>query len=176
MQVPPIEAFQHYACLYIKYMQIFRKLEACYDNMIHPQKRLDVKHVLQAVMGRVMELKLMLVRWNPPNPDLVPPDSKTGAKFPFPWEYVNLDDILVDLKLPPATLEVPVPKYFVEDRINDIRRRDKVPTTLHQHAEYKTASHASVLTAPLVLPPAPLPLAAHPRPHGSWTRSGPHLC
>ena len=25
------EFFQHYACLYIKYIEIYRKLEECYD-------------------------------------------------------------------------------------------------------------------------------------------------
>lgn len=125
VQVTPLEAFQHFACLYIKYMQIFRKLEECYHGMVHPQKRIDVKLVLTRVMAHVVQLKLQLVKWNPPNPDLAPPGSK-GPSFPFPWEYVNLDDILVDLKLPPETLEVPVPRYFVEDRANEIRNRDKV--------------------------------------------------
>ena len=125
VQVTPLEAFQHFACLYIKYMQIFRKLEECYHGMVHPQKRIDVKLVLQRVMAHVVQLKLQLVKWNPPNPDLIPPGAK-AASFPFPWEYVNLDDILVDLKLPPETLEVPVPRYFVEDRATEIRNRDKV--------------------------------------------------
>jgi hypothetical protein len=52
LQVPPVtpaQAFQHYAALYVKYVQIFRKLEAAYDNMVHPQKRLDVKSVLEMV-------------------------------------------------------------------------------------------------------------------------------
>jgi hypothetical protein len=31
-------------------------------------------------------------------------------------DYVHLDDLLVDLKLTPDALEVPVPRYFVEDR------------------------------------------------------------
>lgn len=38
-----MEAFQHFACLYIKYVQIFKRLEMCYDAMVHPQKRIDVK-------------------------------------------------------------------------------------------------------------------------------------
>ena len=32
------QAFQHYSCLYIKYLQIFKRLENCYDSMVHPQK------------------------------------------------------------------------------------------------------------------------------------------
>ena len=31
-------------------------------------------------------------------------------------DFVNLDDILVDLKLTPDVLEIPVPKYYTEDR------------------------------------------------------------
>jgi hypothetical protein len=31
-------------------------------------------------------------------------------------DCVQLDDLLVDLKLTPDVLEVPVPRYFVEDR------------------------------------------------------------
>ena len=41
---------------------------------------------------------------------------------------MNLDDILVDLKLPPETLEVPVPRYFREDNILGQRSRDKIVT------------------------------------------------
>jgi hypothetical protein len=31
-------------------------------------------------------------------------------------DVVQLDDILVDLKLTPDVLEIPVPRYYVEDR------------------------------------------------------------
>ena len=44
---------------------------------------------------------------------------------PFPWEYVDLDALLVDLKLPPAALEVPVPRYIKENRLDKITFRDK---------------------------------------------------
>lgn len=42
-QATILEAFQHFACLYIKYIQIYKRLEMCYDAMVHPQKRIDVK-------------------------------------------------------------------------------------------------------------------------------------
>jgi hypothetical protein len=32
----PDEVFQHLACLYIKYIDIHRKLEECYDQIVHP--------------------------------------------------------------------------------------------------------------------------------------------
>ena len=116
----PFMAFQHYGSLYVKYMQIFKKLEECYDCMVHPQKRIDIMRILKITMCRVVELKHRLVKWNPPNMDV------RNSPDPFPWEYVNLDEILVDLKLPPETIEVPIPHYFVEDRYADIRSRDKL--------------------------------------------------
>lgn len=114
----PLVAFQHYGQLYVRYMQIFKKLEECYDCMVHPQKRMDVLKVLKIVMTRVVELKHRLVKWNPTNPDVGEP--------PFPWEYIDLDEILVDLKLPPSTVDVPIPSYFVEDNIAEIRSRNKL--------------------------------------------------
>ena len=117
------QAFQHFACLYIKYLQIFRKLESCYDCMIHPQKRIAVKGVLELVIRRVLELKSDLVTYNPPNSYLKIPQ---GLEEPFAWEYVHLDDILVDLKLSPDMLEIPVPRYVKEDIKKQIDQRDRI--------------------------------------------------
>ncbi|KAG1701965.1 hypothetical protein DVH05_010456 [Phytophthora capsici] len=89
--------------------------------MVHPQKRIDVKQVIEVVATRVVELKHLLVKWNPPNPDVM-----TQPERSFPWEYVNLDDILVDLKLPPETLEVPVPQSFLDDQQEDLLRRERL--------------------------------------------------
>ncbi|OWZ11823.1 IQ and AAA domain-containing hypothetical protein [Phytophthora megakarya] len=159
-QATIIEAFQHYACLYIKYIQILSRLSECYDQMVHPQKRIDVKQVIEVVATRVVELKHQLilsrlsecydqmvhpqkridvkqvievvatrvvelkhqlVKWNPPNPDVM-----TQPERSFPWEYVNLDDILVDLKLPPETVEIPVPQSFLDDQREDLVRRERL--------------------------------------------------
>ena len=122
-EISIIDAYQHFACLYIKYMQIFERLEKCYDSMVHPQKRIDVKMSLELVIRRVIELKHLLVRWNPPNPDV---RVESGRQPAFPWEYINLDDILQDLKLPQKTMEVPVPRYFKEDNSEDHKQRDKL--------------------------------------------------
>ncbi len=125
---PPLDqmdAFQHYACLYIKYLQIFRSLSDAYDNIVHPQKRLDLRLVLDSVMARTVELKHILVYWNNTggdsgrNPDV-------AQDQPFAWEYVHMDDLLVDLKLPPETLEVAIPSYFVEERAEQHNRRDRL--------------------------------------------------
>ena len=91
--------------------------------MIHPQKRIHVRKVLELVIKRVIELKHDLVKWNPPNAYVRLPGGKEEA---FPWEYVHLDDILVDLKLSPETLEIPVPKYFKEDIAKRLEQRDRL--------------------------------------------------
>ena len=109
------QAFSHYACLYIKYLQIFRKLETCYDCMIHPQKRIDVKSALELVIKRIVELKHELVLYNPRAP-----------KFPAAKEYIHLVDILVDLKLSTDALNIPIPTYFREDSAKHLEHRDKM--------------------------------------------------
>lgn len=63
-------------------------------------------------MGRLLEVKEELVRRN------------RG------WSFVSLETILVDLKLGPETLEVPVPKFFREDQQEAIRLRE----ILHERA------------------------------------------
>jgi hypothetical protein len=94
--------------------------------MIHPQKREHVKSVLELVIRRMIQLRADLVKWNPPNSHVKMSDPNTGDEIPFDWEYVHLDDILVDLKLPPETLEVPVPKYFREDKRQQQEQRDRL--------------------------------------------------
>ncbi len=91
--------------------------------MIHPQKRLSVKNVLELVIRRILELKADLVKWNPPNSYVKIPQ---GPEEAFPWEYVHLDDILVDLKLSPDMLEIVIPKYFKEDIKRQLDQRDKI--------------------------------------------------
>ena len=91
--------------------------------MIHPQKRIAVKGVLELVIRRVLELKSDLVTYNPPNSYLKIPQ---GLEEPFAWEYVHLDDILVDLKLSSDMLEIPVPRYVKEDIKKQIDQRDRI--------------------------------------------------
>ena len=48
---------------YLKYLQIFRKLEECYDSMTQPQKREETLVVLELVIRRVVELRHLIVKW-----------------------------------------------------------------------------------------------------------------
>ena len=85
--------------LYIKYIEIYRKLEECYDQIVHPQKRIFIKKVLESTICRICELKKYLVFYN----------FRAGSI------YVHLDGLLFDLKYDPSVIEIPVPRYFKED-------------------------------------------------------------
>lgn len=108
----PDETFQHLAGLYIKYIDIFRKLEECYDQMVHPQKRIFIKKVLECTITRICELKKDLILFNNRPMSI----------------YVHLDQLLFDLKYDPSMIEIPVPRYFKEDdRIeHDIKFKEPV--------------------------------------------------
>jgi len=47
----------HYTAQYARYLIIYRKLEECYDQILQPQKREDVRQVLEATIGRMLEIK-----------------------------------------------------------------------------------------------------------------------
>uniref|UniRef100_A0A8C6CFA1 IQ motif containing with AAA domain 1 n=1 Tax=Moschus moschiferus TaxID=68415 RepID=A0A8C6CFA1_MOSMO len=99
--------FQMLATFYIKYVQIFRNLENVYDQIVHPQKRILIRKILDAVMGRILELKNEMVEL-----ELT--------------EFHYFDDILQDLKLAPQQLDIPIPKYFLREKLEVIKGREKI--------------------------------------------------
>eukprot|EP00249_Psilotum_nudum_P030108 c42047_g1_i1 orf=1-234(-) len=40
-----------YSCLYVKYLQVYKRLEECHDQIIHAQKHLDLRKTLEACIG-----------------------------------------------------------------------------------------------------------------------------
>ncbi|XP_068803878.1 dynein regulatory complex protein 11 isoform X1 [Struthio camelus] len=96
-------AFKTLATFYIKYMQVFHNLEMAYDETVCPQKQLVIQEVLEAVMGRILELKN---------------DMVTLEKS----EYHYFDDILQDLDLLPEDIEIPIPRYFVIEKLKGLER------------------------------------------------------
>nr|XP_033799974.1 dynein regulatory complex protein 11 isoform X6 [Geotrypetes seraphini] len=100
-------AFQTLGTFYVKYVQIFRNLESAYDQIVHPQKRLVIRQVLDGVMGRILELKHEMVELELS-------------------EFHYLDDILQDFKLSPEDLEIPIPKYFLKEKMKVLKEREKI--------------------------------------------------
>lgn len=95
------EKFSHFSLLYIKYVDIYRKMEACYDQIVQPQKRIEIKPVLELLIIRLLDVKERMIDFNRrPHSTLV-----------------HLDDILMDLKLDPKCLELPVPRWLRDDEL-----------------------------------------------------------
>uniref|UniRef100_A0A663F989 IQ motif containing with AAA domain 1 n=1 Tax=Aquila chrysaetos chrysaetos TaxID=223781 RepID=A0A663F989_AQUCH len=82
-----VEAFKMLAASYIKYMQIFRNLETAHDQLVHRQKRMVIRQVLDGVIGRILEIKKEMVELE-------------NSEFHY------IDNILEDLKLLPSLLFV----------------------------------------------------------------------
>ncbi|XP_043916227.1 dynein regulatory complex protein 11-like [Protopterus annectens] len=99
--------FQMLANFYIKYIQIFQNLEVAYSQIVHPQKRRVIRHVLDGVMGRILELKNEMVELE-------------FSEFHF------FDDVLQDLKLTPEETEIPIPKYFITEKLKVLKDREKI--------------------------------------------------
>jgi len=97
--------YQKLATQFVKYVQVFRKLEECYDQIVHPQKRMTLKLLLDGTMGRMLEIKEEMVKF-----DLS--------------EYQFFDDVLSDLKLTPDDIEIPIPKYFIVNNKQHLEERE----------------------------------------------------
>lgn len=93
--------------MYVKYVQSFRRLEECYDQIGQAQKRRVLRNLLDGVIGRLIELKHEMI------------------KLEYA-EYHFFDDVLQDLKLTPNDIELPVPKYFVLEKAEAILEKEKL--------------------------------------------------
>ncbi|CAF0945186.1 unnamed protein product [Rotaria sp. Silwood1] len=122
-------AFQLVATMFVKYVQIFRRLEQCYDQIVHPQKRRLIRVVLDGCMGRIIELKH----------EMISMDYS---------EYHYFDDILADLKLTPNDLDIPIPNYFVLERAQAIEKRERLLGQIlaRMTLENETQDTSSIMT------------------------------
>ncbi|XP_054236900.1 dynein regulatory complex protein 11 [Indicator indicator] len=101
------KVFKMLTTSYIKYMQIFRSLEMAHDQLMHRQKRAVIQQVLDGVMGRILEIKKEMVELE-------------NSEFHY------VDNILLDLELLPEVLEVPIPRYFIKERLEVLQQREKM--------------------------------------------------
>ena len=67
--------------------------------MVHPQKRILMKEMLDNVIVRMCELKQLVIKYatHTANPQT---------------DYINLDDLLMELKLTPKALSIPLPRHY----------------------------------------------------------------
>jgi len=50
--------------LFVKYNDIMKKLDEIYETLIHPQKRLILRILLDGIVGRLVELKQEMIKIN----------------------------------------------------------------------------------------------------------------
>ncbi|XP_068220350.1 IQ and AAA domain-containing protein 1-like [Palaemon carinicauda] len=92
---------------YVRYLSIARRLDTCYDLLLHPQKRLLLRRLLDNTLGRVCELKH----------EMVAQDLS---------DIQHCDNIMSELSLTPDDLVVPIPAYIRRDRLNMITQHNNL--------------------------------------------------
>ena len=108
-----MEAYEHFAYLYVRYIMICNQFEECYHTITQPQKRVECKQFLHLCAAHTINIRDLLVRWYPPNPDCKV--EKRQYQPPFPWEYINLNDELKSSGLTHEESWLRIPRYFKEE-------------------------------------------------------------
>ncbi|NXW61536.1 DRC11 protein, partial [Eurystomus gularis] len=122
-----VKVFKMLATSYIKYIQIFRNLETAHDQLLHQQKRAAIRKVLDGVIGRILEIKKEMV-------------ALENSEFHY------IDNILVELELLPEDLEIPIPRYFIKERLGVLQQREKILDEILLNAGLETQKPVKTMT------------------------------
>lgn len=106
------------ATLYLRYITIANRLSDCIDQMVQPQKRQFIRKLLEATLGRILELKF----------DLVEADLN---------EWTHCGDILDELKLTTMDVELKSLNYFREERAEEICNRNSLIQSVLDRLGYR---------------------------------------
>ncbi|KAF5278089.1 hypothetical protein FQR65_LT03605 [Abscondita terminalis] len=106
LQSEPVQADrreqrQLLASLYIRYILAANFLSECIDQVIQPQKRILIRKLLVATLGRILELKC----------DLVEADL---------CEWSHCGDVIDNLRLTPLHCELQIPTCFKRERKDEL--------------------------------------------------------
>lgn len=112
LQIEPAQADRRderllLATLYVRYILIANKLTVCVDQIVQPQKRILIRKLLEATLGRILELKS----------DLVEADLN---------EWTHCGDVMEKLNLTPFDTELTVPSCFRKERKDELEYRKHV--------------------------------------------------
>lgn len=98
--------------MYLRYLKLAQKLSLLHHVELQPQKLIDVRTMLDCCIGRMLEHKHFLV-------------ANCG-------DYISLDNLMLDMKLSPGDVEVPIPSYILNDRKEDLKDRRNVILSLQR--------------------------------------------
>lgn len=117
--------------LRVRYTILLSRLDTVYDQILHPQKRLIIKRLLESCLGRLLEIKQELVELH--LSDFTFDDDEVVLQIyivSFDLSFmnyntldINLFQVLQKLSLTPLEAEPYVPQYFVREREEDIKKR-----------------------------------------------------
>ena len=97
--------------MYIRYIEISKRVEDCYDQILYPQMRKIIKKFLYNILCRIVQLKKELLYINYTSLSPV---------------YLYLDNYLVEFKLEPDSVNLVLPRLFREDDNNSFKVRRKL--------------------------------------------------
>ncbi|KAF6203130.1 hypothetical protein GE061_003545 [Apolygus lucorum] len=114
--------------LYLQYIRAVNMLDQCYDQIAQPQKRMLIRKLLDASIGRMLELKHELV-----NIDLS--------------EYSYFDDVMVERQILPQEAEIRVPTYYRREREKEIKeRRQTIDRIMRELGFYEDDATGIIMT------------------------------
>ncbi|XP_034243046.1 dynein regulatory complex protein 11-like [Thrips palmi] len=119
--------------LYADYIRITRRLDEVHDQLVHPQKRILIRRLLDGCIGRLLELKHELYT------------ELDKSNFHY------MDDLLIEQKLTHQDLEVPSPRYYRRENEPELQARrefvDRVLAKMAAEAEKGSAVVAAEAVA-----------------------------
>lgn len=121
------EAFEYYSELYFEYVSLSHVANDCYEALIHPQKREDIKNLLILILCRIIDLRHCLVHWNTGGTCQRSVNAENGNdnnNNPVPWEYLDMHQCLSKLKKRPLDIQVPIPAFLKDDECRRKQERD----------------------------------------------------
>ncbi|KAG8235078.1 hypothetical protein J437_LFUL010926 [Ladona fulva] len=118
--------------LYVQYINIINKVDECYDQMIHPQKRIFIRKLLDACLCRFLEVKHRMVSL-----------SMEDNNF--------IDEICLNEKILPQYAEINVPKYFLRENKFVRKEREHKFRSLINHVPMRNNDLMSVKRAILII-------------------------
>lgn len=89
--------FKELSTVIVNYVSAINKLDECYDQVIHPQKRILIRNILELSLGRYLELKNDMVNLNYS-------------------EFIYLDSATAQLGLLPQDVELTIPSHYRNER------------------------------------------------------------
>ncbi|CAF0994003.1 unnamed protein product [Adineta ricciae] len=101
------QAYNHVRHLFVKYNDLLKRLDEVYVTILHPQKRLILKILLDGLVGRLIELKQEMMKFD-------------GC------EYTYFEDIALNHNKTLDDLCIEIPRYFAQDRFQAIEQRNQM--------------------------------------------------